>query len=88
MPGWGFKNGGGWTTYMSSAKAKNKRATKEEIANAKLTPPHVATLTMGHRMQVGISCPTCVHFKTCPKAGKQDYCLYRPGRYESRNLIK
>lgn len=70
---------------MHSAKAKSRKATKEEIANAKLTQTMVS---MGHRMQCNISCPTCIHFETCPKAGKQDYCLYRPGRYVSKNLMQ
>ncbi len=84
MAGWGFKKGGGWTTYMSSAAARNKRATKQEIANAKLLLPHIQTLSMGHTMQVGISCNSCIHHLTCPLAGKQNYCQFRPGRFVSR----
>ncbi len=88
MPGWGFKKGGGWVTFMSSAKSNSKRASKEEIANSKLIQHCKTTVYMGHRMQVGTSCASCIHSETCPKAGKQDYCLYRPGRFESRNLIQ
>ncbi len=88
MPWSGKRFGGGWTTWMHSAKAKSRKATKDEIQNAKLIAHCPTTIYMGHRMQVGTSCQECVHFKTCPKAGPQDYCLYRPGRFQSKHLME
>jgi hypothetical protein len=83
-----FRRGGGWQTYMHSAKAKSRRATKDEIAGAKLTQHCLTTVSLGHYMQVGVSCQECVHFSTCPKAGNQDYCLFRPGRFVSKHLFR
>lgn len=75
-------------TYLINAKSKSGLATKQEIANDKLLSACPTKAYMGHRMQVGISCHNCVHFETCPKAGKQDYCLYRPGRFISKDLAQ